>query len=229
MESEIVCSFINKINKKSSLIEDKKDEFKKIMDVLGFYFNDNEIDTLFNDATSETSQIILERLTGKRLEYLKEKTISGISDNHTYIGYLIDETEHNIIRLLSDLPEIVRKEHKPKEGFQIANYIIYEEPLQYAHLGLYSADKDSYLTTVQFVLDLVDKELIRSIYHNNKNRYIDFEFKCTKEEMEKLINDWTYIKVDEDYDWKEIYTILNRLEKLLWAHQGYEMDLEQFE
>ena len=47
--------------------------------------------------------------------------------------------------------------------------------------------------------------------------------------MEKLINDWTYIKVDEDYDWKEIDAILNRLEKLLWAHQGYEIDLEQFE
>lgn len=228
MEANFIASTLYNINNSNY---GTIDEFKKAMNIQRFYFTDTELSILFDKASKLTKEEflqdedvyeILERMTGKGLEYLKEKTISGIGDDKEYVRYLIEETKHDIDSELLHLPEFLRKSYNPKEGFSITNYVI-ESPR--AHLCFYNNDKDRYLTTVLFVLNLLNRNMIKYMYHSNKESYIDFIYKCSDEEIKKEINDWTYISA-EDYDWHDVDAILNKLEEKLILLNKYESDID---
>lgn len=227
METNYITSTLYSINNSKY---GTMDEFKKIMNIQRLYFTDSELSILFDKASKLTKEEfiqdddvyeILERMAGKGLEYLKEKTISGISDNKEYVCYLIEETKHDIDSVLLNLPEFLLKEYNHKEGFVITNYVIEGQRL---HLGLYNKNKDSYLTTVMFVLNLLERDLISYIYHDNEESCIDVIYKCSQETIEKEIKSWVYITAD-DYDWYEVDIILNKLEEKLILLMKYENDI----
>lgn len=227
METDFITSTLYNINNSKY---GTMDEFKKIMSIQRLYFTDSELSILFDKASKLTKEEfiqddavyeILERMAGKGFEYLKEKTLSGISDNKEYVCYLIEETKHDINSELLHLPEFLLKEYNPKEGFVITNYVIEGQRL---HLGLYNKNRDSYLTTVMFVLNLLERDLISYIYHDNKESYIDVIYNCSRETIEKEIKSWVYITAD-DYDWHEVDIILNKLEEKLILLMKYENDI----
>ncbi len=228
METDFITSTLYNINNSKY---GTMDEFNKIMNIQRLYFTDTELSILFDKASKLTKEEflqddavyeILERMAGKGLEYLKEKTISGISDNKEYVCYLIEETKHDIDSELLNLPEFLLKEYNHKEGFVIANYVIEGQRL---HLGLYNKNRDSYLTTVMFVLNLLERDLISYIYHDNKESCIDVIYKCSPETIEKEIKSCVYIPAD-DYDWHEVDIILNKLEEKLILLGKYENDID---